>query len=322
MATGSALLKQQIKPLEKYFKTPGLVEICINQPGEIWLETLEGWERIVDPTLTKNKLWNFASALATNQGQKFSEQIPILATSLPDQGYRIFVVAGAMVVGGFGMTCRIAQARRFDVDGYFSHLAEKVNSEKELIQPDEEIVFEDAESVKQAVREGKTILVAGGTSSGKTTLLNSMLQYIPTETRIISIEDTQELRIDNPNKLQLIKSKTGTDIAQITYKDIINACTRMRPDRIILGELDVENTAPFLRLLNTGHGGSMATVHADSPQKAIDALVQNALLDPSKSLGGTPEYVERYVRQGIDLIVHIERMNRKTFRANMEKISS
>lgn len=312
MATGSALLKQQIKPLEKYFKTPGLVEICINQPGEVWLETYQGWTFKKDPTLTHSQLMNFASALATNQGQKFSNQVPILATALPDQGFRIFVVAGAMVVGGFGMTCRIAQAQRFEVDGYFESSSDSGNF---LPEENPEINIEGAAAIKQAVRDGKTILVAGGTSSGKTTLFNSLIQHIPDDTRLISIEDTQELRIEQPNKLQLLKSKTGTDIAKITYKDIINACMRMRPDRLLLGELDIENTVPFLRLINTGHGGSMATVHAESHKKALDAMVMNAQLD---GIGGGNEVIERYAKQSIDIIVHIKRLDRKKFQAKAQ----
>lgn len=314
--TGSALLNTQIKPLVKYFKTPGLVEICINRPGEIWLETYSGWQRIEDPALTKVQLWRFAAALATNREQEFSETTPILATALPEYGYRVFVVAGQMVVGGFAMTIRIAQAQRFEVEGYFQEPGEVQTSEPSPVLSVLEI--DGAAGIKQAVKDGKNILVAGGTSSGKTTLFNSLIQYTPPETRIISIEDTQELRIDCQNRLQLIKSKTGTDIAKITYKDIINACMRMRPDRIYLGELDVDNTAPFGRLINTGHGGSMATVHASSAEGVMKALVQNALLDPGKAIGGSPEYIEKYFRQAIDIIVFIERLGRARFRAKAE----
>jgi type IV secretion system protein VirB11 len=317
--TGSALLNTQMRPLVKYFKTPGLVEICINRPGEIWLETYEGWQRVEDPALSFEQLWHFAAALATAREQGFSTSTPILATALPEYGYRVFVVAGQMVVGGFGMTIRVAQAKRFEVEGYFDHAGESSGAVAEPSPASLSSVYiEGAAGIKQAVKDGKTILVAGGTSSGKTTLFNSLIQYTPPETRVISIEDTQELRIDCANKLQLIKSKTGTDVAQITYRDLINACMRMRPDRLYFGELDIENTAPFGRLINTGHGGSMATVHASSSAGVMKALVQNALLDPAKAIGGAPEYIEKYFRQAVDIIVFIERLGRAKFRARAE----
>jgi len=153
--------------------------------------------------------------------------------------------------------------------------------------------------------------VSGGTSSGKTTFFNSLITHIPQETRIIAIEDTQELRIDQPNVVRIIKSKTGTDIAKVTYEDIINSCMRMRPDRLLLGELDIGNTAPFLRLLNTGHGGSMSTLHADGPNQALEALELNA------RLAGLEGPVDRFARSGIDIIVHIKRESRKKFAAEV-----
>ena len=116
----SALLKQHIKPLEKYFKTPGLIEIVINRPGEIWLETYEGWQARKDSELTRAKLWNFASALAINREQVFSEKVPILATALPEQGFRVFVVGGAMVV--------LAQQAAQHADGRLAVLGARVGA--------------------------------------------------------------------------------------------------------------------------------------------------------------------------------------------------
>ena len=291
----SALLKTHIKPLEKYFKRPDVVEICINRPGSIWIETMDGWEEKKDPELTLRALNNFAGVLATTNNQVFDDFTPLLATSLPGYGYRVQVVGGALAQGGFSMSIRIAQASRFNLDDYMGG--------------------KEARLLESAIKTGKTVLVAGGTSSGKTTLLNSMIRMIPDHTRLFVIEDTAELVIDQPNCVRLLKSKTGTDIAKITYKDIINSAMRMRPDRILMGELDIENTVPFLRLLNAGHGGSMATVHADSPAKAIDAIVLNAQLS---GLEGGPDLIREYTKRVIDVVVHIERRDRRTFAAVAE----
>ncbi|MBW1615591.1 MAG: Flp pilus assembly complex ATPase component TadA [Deltaproteobacteria bacterium] len=293
----SALLKRHIEPFEKYFSRKGIIEISINKPGEVWLETAQGWEKKKDPSMSLQNLNDFAQVLATYQGQKFSENIPLLSTSIPGWGYRIQVVSGALSESGIAISIRIAQARKFELIDYMSKT--------------------EATKLKKAVEANKTILVAGGTGSGKTTFLNSLICYILKETRLLVIEDTKELITDNhDNVVRLIKSKTGTDIAKISYKDIINSCVRLRPDRLLLGELDIENTVPFLRLLNTGHGGSMSTIHADGAKQAIEAIILNARLNGL----GDIEAIRQYALQAIDIIVFIERLPGRKFKAKSEKI--
>jgi type IV secretion system protein VirB11 len=292
----SALLKRHLEPFEKYFRRKGIIEICINEPGIVWLETTQGWEKRKDAKMTLKNLNFMAQVLATQQGQKFSENIPLLSTSIPEWGYRIQIVGGALSESGISISIRIAQAQRFGLEDYMPK--------------------KETKKLQKAVEQKKTILIAGGTGSGKTTFLNSLIRYIPEETRLVVIEDTKELIIDHhPNVVRLIKSKTGTDIAKISYKDIINACVRMRPDRLVLGELDIENTIPFLRLLNTGHGGSMSTIHADGSRQAIEAMVINA------SLSGLKGPIEKYAIQAIDMIVYIERQNGRKFKARAERIN-
>jgi type IV secretion system protein VirB11 len=288
----SALLAQHLRPFEKYFKRADVVEVCINRPEEVYLETLTGWEVKQDKALTLSALKGLAHILATVTGQKFSEEIPTLATSIPGYGFRIQVVSGAMVESGISMSIRVARARRYPLDGYMSKA--------------------EAEALTAAVVGGKNILVAGGTSSGKTTFLNSLIQLIPPGLRLLTVEDSRELVVDHPNSVNLMKSKSGSDIAKVSYKDIINVCMRLRPSRILLGELDIENTVPFLRLLNSGHGGSMATIHADSPQEAFSAMVLNA------QLAGLVGPVEDYARRALDVIVHLSRVNRTTYKATVD----
>ena len=291
----SALLKQHLKPLEKYFKQKNIVEICINEPGRIWLETLDGWQQKTDANLTLQALNNIISVLATVRGQEFNEKTPFLATALPEFGFRIQAVGEGLADSGITISIRIAQAQRFDLDNYMSK--------------------NDSKKLKSAIKTGRTVLVAGGTSSGKTTFLNSAIRYIPSDTRLVVIEDTRELVVDQPNTIRWLKSKTGTDVAQVTYTDIINAAMRVRPDRILMGELDIQNTAPFLRLLNAGHAGSMATVHANGTREAIDALVMNAQL---AGLQGGPELITKYAIKALDIVVYIERKDRRTFVATAE----
>ncbi len=292
----SALLKRHLEPFEKYFSRKGIIEICINKPGEIWLESAQGWEKKKDASMSLMSLNDLASVLATAQGQKFSENIPLLSTSIPGWGYRIQVIGGALTKYGIAISIRIAQARKFELTEYMTK--------------------KEATALQTAVKNKKTIVIAGGTGSGKTTFLNSLIRYIPQATRLIVIEDTEELIIGHDNVTRIIKSKTGTDIAQITYKDIINSCFRLRPDRLILGELDIENTLPFLRLINSGHGGSMTTVHADGTQQAIEAMTLNMRLSGLSDI----EAIRKYTLKPIDIIVYIERLPGRKFKAKAEKI--
>lgn len=295
-----AILKKDLRHLEKYFKQKDVVEICINEPGTVWLETFDGWIKKQDKALTLKTLTQMMTNLATVRGQKFDDYHPTLATSIPEYGYRVQAVGNSLAERGISISIRIAQARRFPIESYMSAA--------------------DAKELIEAIRVGKSILVAGGTSSGKTTFLNSAIQEIPETTRVLVIEDTKELVIDQPNSPRWIRSKTGTDLGRTTWKDVINTAMRFRPDRILMGELDIENTVPFLRMLNAGHAGSMATVHANGTMEAIDAIVQNAQLDRENGLGGGPELVTRYATKSLDIVVYIERLDRRNFKAQAEWI--
>lgn len=286
------LLEQHLQPLQRYFKRADVVEVCLNRPEEVRLETLSGWEVKQDKALTLERMRGLAQILATLSGQEFSIETPILSTSIPGLGFRVQIVSGAMVASGFSMSIRVGRAQRYALTNYME--------------------APEAEKLTEAIRSGKNILVAGGTSSGKTTFMNSAIQHIPTDQRIITVEDSRELIVDQPNTVNMMKSKSGTDLAKVTYRDIINAILRMRPDRVLMGELDIENTVPFLRLLNTGHGGSMATIHADSPQEAFGAMVLNA------QLAGLVGPVEEYARKALNVIVHLKRVDRRTFRASVD----
>ncbi len=309
----SALLERNLEPLAPYLKTAGLVELCVNAPGEVMLETHDGWLHKRSPELDRKTLLHLARVLATASGQTFSEEVPLLSCFLPSYGYRVQIISGAMVDSGFAMAVRVGTARAFSLDSYFNKAADaKVRPHR----PKARVVsIGGAALLAAAVRQRKNILVSGGTGSGKTTLLNTLIRLIEPETRIITVEDTKELIVEQSNSVRILKSKTGTDVAKISYRDIINACMRLRPDRILVGELDVENTVPFLRLINTGHAGSMTTVHADSPAEAIDAICMNAQL---AGLQGNAEAIERYARQSLDVVVQLERVSRSEFRANVE----
>lgn len=286
-----ALIEKTLEPFAKYFKTKGLIEVIINKPCEVVLETREGWIVKKDPNLTLKNLTHMATLLASISGQKFDDENPLLATHIPEYGFRIQVLGGALVDSGFALSIRVGTSQVFPLDSYM----EKTESDKLI----------------QAIIDGKNMLIVGGTGSGKTTLINSMVTHINDNYRIVTIEDTKELIIPQENTTRIIKSKSGTDLASISYSDIINACVRIRPDRILVGEISIDNTMPFLRLLNTGHGGTMATIHANTADKGIDALVINAKLADA---GGNDSDIRDYALSALDVLLFIHRDKDRKFK--------
>jgi type IV secretion system protein VirB11 len=158
--------------------------------------------------------------------------------------------------------------------------------------------------LREAVRQRRNILVSGGTSSGKTTFLNVLLREIPQSERLILIEDAPELKLYNDNSVGLVAPRGMMGEAAITAEDLLIAALRMRPDRIILGEIRGAEASTFLRAINTGHPGSLSTVHADSPPRAIDQL---ALLVVQSGVRMNWDDVISYVRRSVDIVVQLKR---------------
>ena len=171
---------------------------------------------------------------------------------------------------------------------------------------------EEAFFLKDAVRSGYSILIAGGTGSGKTTFLNALSEYIPEDERVVVIEDTAELQIQNVHNLVRLETRSsGTeDCREITIRDLIRASLRMRPTRIIVGEVRGAETFELLTCLNTGHDGSFCTCHANSTQDTIGRLETMVLMGMELPL----QAIRRQIASGIDLIVYLGRLRDKSRR--------
>ena len=155
-----------------------------------------------------------------------------------------------------------------------------------------------------AVKAKKNIIVSGGTSTGKTTFMNAALRAIPIEERLITVEDAREIQLIQPNRVHLLVSKGGQGRALVTTQDQIEACLRLRPDRIIVGELRGSEAFSFLRAINTGHPGSIATLHADTPALAFEQLI---LMVMQAGLGMEREQVKIYIQSVIDIVIQLKR---------------
>ncbi|EJL6311336.1 Flp pilus assembly complex ATPase component TadA [Vibrio cholerae] len=279
-------LESVIKPFKPFFEKKRLVEICFNKPQEVFLEFDNGeWKHEKCKEITEHVLDDFISNLAAYHGQDFNAKTPIFSGHIPGYGYRAQAIKGSAIEGGFALTVRVGKTTLYPIENYMSK--------------------EDTEKLITMMQQGKTILVCGATGSGKTTFLNSLISYIPENLRIITVEDSRELIIPHKNHQAILKSKNSTDVAQITYSQIINHIMRSRPDRILMGEIDTENTFPFLNLANSGHSGCLATIHADSAAQALNKLCSNAALNGAQ--GAKREDITHYASEAIDAFVTVRR---------------
>lgn len=298
-----------LAPLTPFLARTDVTDIYVNRPGEVWFETIGGRiERQEVSALDEALLGRLAQQVAAAGSQAISREHPLLAATLPD-GSRIQIAGPPATRGGHVLAIRrhVAAAMSLDdwVDADAFEMTRKVS--RALGLSDEYYALGGSEApaaLKSAVRSRKNILISGGTSSGKTTFLNALLAEIPADERLILIEDTEELRLVHANAVGLLAARGQTSEAQISAEDLLIAALRMRPDRIILGELRGIEAFTFLRAVNTGHPGSMTTIHADTPERAIEQLAL-LVLQAGTKLGW--DDVRHYARASIDVFVQLGR---------------
>lgn len=296
-------LDAYLEPISALLVQPDVTDIYINRPGEIWVERLGGALVRADvPALTEAGLWRLARQIASLSHQGINREHPLLAARLPD-GSRVQIVAPPATRGPLAMAIRRHVSAEltledYDRSGAFEALAGEVADEPTREDKAPAILL------AEAVRQRKTILISGGTSTGKTTFLNALMREIPAEERLILIEDTPELQLRHANAVGLVAVKGELGEARVNADDLLQASLRMRPDRIILGELRGAEAYTFLRAINTGHPGSMSTIHADSPTKAIE---QMALIILQSGTSLRREDIVHYIRTTVDLFVQLER---------------
>lgn len=311
MEPRSIYLDSYLAPLAPYLARTDVTDIYVNRPEEVWVETLAGSiERSAAPGLTGAILARLARQVAAHSAQGISRENPLLAANLPD-GSRIQIVLPPATRGEIALAIRKHVMADLTLDGIASTGAFDAVAFGERTDPDAPRAVEapqDGEPMtdwlRKAVRQRQTILVSGGASTGKTTMLNALLGQIEAEERLILIEDTPELRMPHDNVVGLVAARGGMGEARVTPEDLLIASLRMRPDRIILGEVRGSEALTFLRAANTGHPGSLCTIHADSPRRAIDQMAMLVLQTGPRM--GWDEIVE-YVRRSIDVVVQLSR---------------
>jgi type IV secretion system protein VirB11 len=308
--TRNVYLDSYIAPLAGWLARPDVTDIFINRPGEIWLETVgKAPERILAPELSRQIISRLVRQIAALSAQGVNREHPLLAASLPG-GERVQAIIPPATRGEIAIAIRKHVAVGLALEDYRSGgkpevlLASELPQRRSRIDNDADVIS----LLREAVTKRRNILISGGTSSGKTTFVNALLKEIPVEERLIMIEDTPELQLVHENAVGLIAARGALGEAEVSAEDLLIASLRMRPDRIILGEIRGDEAVTFLRAVNTGHPGSMSTIHADSPLRAIDQL---ALLVLQTGTRMAWDDVIKYVRSSLDIIVQLRHRNGK-----------
>jgi len=265
------------------------MELCINRPMEAFLETRDGWHREPLPFADFDWCSRLAKLVANSTQQRIDATAPLLSASLPT-GERVqIVIPPATTAGCVAIAIRRPADQVWSIEelgrrGIFRgtrQAGQKLDdAEEELLRL---LASSDYEAfMRLAVRSRKNILVSGPTGSGKTTWTKALIREIPSDERLVTIEDAKELVLDrHPNHVRLFYSKDDHGVARVTPKQLLESCLRMKPDRILLAELRAEEAFDYLRNVNSGHPGSITSVHATSAELAFEQLVLLVKQNPS-----------------------------------------
>ncbi len=306
-----AALETYLLPFKNIFAEEGVNELMINKPGEAWVEK-KGDQRLeLIPEVDIDHLLGLGRLVAQSTDQKISEENPLLSATLPN-GYRIQIVFPPAVEPNLAaFAIRKGSTMHLSLDAYAKMGAFDNTSTTEMVDENNAILcnYLKEKQIKEFIRHAvlckKNIVISGGTSTGKTTFTNAALGEIPTHERLITVEDAREVQLHNhPNKVHLLASKGGQGRAKVTTQDLIEACLRLRPDRIIVGELRGAEAFSFLRAINTGHPGSISTLHADAPSMALEQL---KLMVMQAGLGMPPDEIKKYILAVVDIVVQLKR---------------
>ena len=277
-------------PLEELLADPEVEEVMVNGPDAVYVERRGRVEATAVSFPDEEALRDAIERILAPLGRRVDELSPMADARLAD-GSRVNVVIPPLAVDGPAVSIRRFSAARPDPDGLV-----------ELGTLNEE----QREWLELAVRERRSILISGGTGSGKTTLLNALSSFVSPAERVVTIEDAAELNLQQPHVVRLESRPASIEgRGEVTIRDLLRNALRMRPDRIVIGEVRGPEALDLLTALNTGHRGALSTVHANSPPDALRRLETLALM---AGLGLPHEAIARQVQGGLDLLVHLERI--------------
>jgi pilus assembly protein CpaF len=277
-------------PLEVLLADPAVEEVMVNGPDRVYVER-RGLLEATDVCFeSEDDLRNAIERILAPLGRRVDELSPMVDARLAD-GSRVNVVIPPLAIDGPALSIRRFGASRPGPDRLV---------EIGTLSPQQRRLLADAVAAR------RSILVSGGTGSGKTTLLNALSSFIAPSERVVTIEDAAELRLQQPHVVRLESRPAGVEgRGEVTIRDLLRNALRMRPDRIVIGEVRGAEALDLLTALNTGHDGALSTVHANSPGDALRRLETLALM---AGVGLPHAAIAEQVQRGIDLVVHLQRL--------------
>ncbi len=303
-----------LAPLNPWLADGSVNEIIVNQPEEVWIETTGQWQRHKVPELTITLLQDLCQLIANENQQRLNERFPLLSATLAD-GSRVQIVLPP-TAKHITLAIRRQAMKRLQLDDYEQQdfygqvqpfcLATKGSSalpesEKRLITLYRQQAW--PRFIRQAINLKKNMVISGGTSSGKTTFLNACLQTIALDERLIVLEDAREVSIPHPNQVQLLASKGEQGQAKVDMQQLVQCCLRLRPDRIIMGEVRGKEILDFVGACSTGHEGSITSIHANNPRVAFMRMTQ--LYKQNNVPSMTDADILKELHEVIDVVVQV-----------------
>jgi pilus assembly protein CpaF len=281
-----------LRPIEHLIRDTEISEIMVNGTGRIFMERAGELTEIPDTRISEKHLQVAVRNIARALGDDISEEKPLLDARLPD-GSRVAAVIPPCSIGGTTLTIRKFQSHRFTAE--------------ELVRIGS-VAPELVELLRQAIEIRQNILISGGTATGKTTVLNALAGFIDKGERIILIEDTAEIQIDKPNLVRFEARREQPGVPAVAIRDLLRATLRHRPDRIILGEVRGGEAFDLLQALNTGHSGTLCTIHANSALQALSRLT-SCVLQSGVEL--PYQAVRANIADAVHWLLHLERRQGK-----------
>ncbi|MFC3727100.1 P-type DNA transfer ATPase VirB11 [Neoaquamicrobium sediminum] len=307
-------LHRALAPLKRFLDDRAVVEVSVNRPGQVYVERLGSahMEFHAVPELTTAEIMNIGERVAASTNQFISPASPMLSAALPT-GERIQVVLPPAAPDGGTLSIRKQVVGDFTLEDYrdqgsLDEVAVALGGLSEIEQAliDHLSVRNIYGFIRTAIVNRVSILISGGTSSGKTTFLNACLKSVNKHERIITLEDTRELFPPQKNAVHLLASRGDQGTASVTIQSLLEASLRMRPDRLFVGEVRGSEAFAFLRAINTGHPGSMSTVHADTPLGAYEQLAMMVMQSGLSAAYPKADLIS-YIQSVIPIVVQLRR---------------
>ena len=300
---GFEMILPFLKPIEHLILDDSISEVMVNGPDRIFVEKAGLLQQVPGVSLGDKSLMVAVKNIARRLGDDISESKPILDSRLPD-GSRVAAVIPPCSLSGVTLTIRKFNTRHFEID--------------DLIRTGT-LTQDLANRLKTYVLGRKNMLISGGTGTGKTTLLNLLGKFIPQDERILLIEDTAEIQLTQPNLIRFEARRAQSGLPAVAIRDLLKAALRHRPDRILLGEIRGGEAFDLLQLLNTGHSGTLSTIHANSAKQGLSrftsCVLQSGVELPYKA-------IKSNIADSLNVVIQIERRPGYRFISEVLEINS